>query len=85
MPTVLRVEGFQVRIYTRDHRPAHVHVWKPGDWARIDLPTGQHGAQVVAVAGMSAADVVRAVRIVEAHVEVLMEAWERYHGDENAQ
>ena len=28
MPTVLRRDGFDVMIYTHDHAPAHVHVWK---------------------------------------------------------
>jgi len=26
MPTVLRLDGLRVMIYTNDHRPAHVHV-----------------------------------------------------------
>jgi len=39
MPTVLREEGFEVRIYTLDHPPAHVHVAKAGAIVRIDLAT----------------------------------------------
>ena len=30
MPTLIRHEGFEVRIYTLDHSPAHVHVFKAG-------------------------------------------------------
>ena len=30
MPTVLREQGFEVRIYTLDHPPPHVHVAKAG-------------------------------------------------------
>jgi len=37
MPTVLREEGFEVRIYTLDHPPPHVHVAKAGAIVRIDL------------------------------------------------
>jgi hypothetical protein len=39
MPTVLREEGFEARIYTLDHPPAHVHVAKAGAIVRIDLAT----------------------------------------------
>jgi hypothetical protein len=39
MPTVLREDGFEVRIYTFDHPPAHVHVAKAGAVVRIELAT----------------------------------------------
>ena len=39
MPTVLREAGFEVRIYTFDHRPPHVHVWKAGAVLKVDLAT----------------------------------------------
>ena len=39
MPTVLRDAGFEVRIYTLDHPPPHVHVAKAGAVVRIDLAT----------------------------------------------
>lgn len=38
MPTVLREDGFEVRIYTFDP-PRHVHVAKAGAIVRIDLAT----------------------------------------------
>ena len=28
MPTIYRQDGFEVMIYTNDHRPAHVHIFK---------------------------------------------------------
>ena len=28
MPTIYRQNGFEVMIYTNDHRPAHVHIFK---------------------------------------------------------
>ncbi len=37
MSTVLRDEGFEVRIYTLDHPPPHVHVAKAGAIVRVDL------------------------------------------------
>lgn len=26
MPTILKIDGYSIRVYTHDHRPAHVHV-----------------------------------------------------------
>jgi hypothetical protein len=39
MPTVIRHAGFEVGIYTFDHPPPHVHVWKAGAVLKIDLAT----------------------------------------------
>jgi hypothetical protein len=41
MPTVLREAGFDVRIYTFDHLPPHVHVAKAGAIVKIDLATSE--------------------------------------------
>ena len=42
MPTVLHIDGFQVRIFLppREHGPAHVHVRKAGAGVVINLPDG---------------------------------------------
>ena len=37
MPTILRQDGFEVMIYTRDHEPPHVHVWHAGTELVINL------------------------------------------------
>ena len=38
MPLEIEQEGFKVMIYTRDeHEPPHVHVWKGGGEAVINL------------------------------------------------
>ncbi len=37
MATVLRKDGFSVRIYTNDHLPSQVHVFKAGGEAKINL------------------------------------------------
>jgi len=37
MPTILRQDGFEVMIYTRDHEPPHVHVWRVGTELVINL------------------------------------------------
>ena len=60
MPTVLREAGFEVRIYTLDHPPPHVHVWKSGAVVKIDLAT--HEATEV-VGEISDRDIRRAERL----------------------
>ncbi|HEY2609796.1 MAG TPA: DUF4160 domain-containing protein [Reyranella sp.] len=42
MPTVLRIGGLRIMIYSSDHRPAHVHVIGGGGRGSIqpELPQG---------------------------------------------
>ncbi len=80
MPTVLRVDGFQVRIFPNDHPPAHVHVYKAGTSVVIELAAATPRPAVREVAGMPSADVVKAFLIVEDHSAFLLEKWEEIHG-----
>ena len=77
MPTVLREGGFEVRIYTFDHPPAHVHVAKAGAIVRIDLAT--HTVTEI-VGPISDREVKRAEQLVARNAEKLLEAWEKIHG-----
>jgi hypothetical protein len=79
MPTVLREAGFEVRIYTFDHRPPHVHVWKAGAVVKIDLMTC-HAVEIVGA--ISDRDVGRAERLVAKHAVSLWEKWARIHGND---
>jgi hypothetical protein len=82
MPTVLDVDGFQVRILLppREHGPAQVHVRKAGAVVVIDLPEGDRPLGVRTIRRMRDADVVAAFRLVEANAEMLLEQWRKYHG-----
>jgi len=77
MPTVLREEGFEVRIYTLDHPPAHVHVAKAGAIVRIDLAT--HAATEI-VGAISDRDVKRAEQLVARYAKHLEQEWTNIHG-----
>lgn len=81
VPTVLARNGYRVRIYLppREHAPPHVHVVRAGGELVITLGDVEHPPEVMEVYGMRAREVVRAYRIVEAHQEILLEAWRRYH------
>ena len=79
MPTVIREEGFEVRIYTFDHPPPHVHVAKAGAIVRIDLAT----QEVTEIVGdISDRDVKRAERLVARHAKQLKEEWAKIHGND---
>ena len=81
MPTVLRERGFEVRIYTLDHAPSHVHVAKAGAIVKIDLTT--HRATEI-VGPISDHDVKLAERLVAQHATQLKEHWEKIHGDRHS-
>ena len=76
MPTVVRKDGFEFMIYTDDHEPAHVHVFKGEGKAKIIIST----AEPVRVKDMKPKIVRQAVKIVEAHQDYLLEKWEEIHG-----
>ena len=74
---VVREQGFEVRLYTLDHPPPHVHVAKAGAVVKIDLSTHQ---AVEIVGPISDRYVKRAERLVEQKAEFLREEWEKLHG-----
>lgn len=76
MPTVHRQDGFQFRIFTADHPPAHVHAYKGGHVVKIGLAD----AGVLGRSEMPARDQVRAVRIVDQHRKALLTSWREIHG-----
>ena len=74
MPTLIREAGYEVRIYTLDHPPPHVHVAKAGAVMKIDLDT----CLVVDIVGaISDRDVKRAEMLVAKHAQFLSEESKR--------
>ena len=76
MPTVLRQDGFDLMIYTNDHRPPHVHVWK----ASGEIVSNLDPVGIVRVEGMKRKNAARAVEIVEEYRDDLLERWHEIHG-----
>lgn len=77
MPTVLRKDGFDFRIYFNDHLPPHIHVFKAGGQAKISI---NDDSELVQVEGMNNKDVKRALEIVMEHQQELLQKWEEIHG-----
>ncbi len=80
MPTVLREKGFEVMIYTQDHEPAHIHIWKAGREVVVDLRKGAAPPIIRRVHGMSKNQVREAYHLVERHLEHLRRKWRKLHG-----
>jgi hypothetical protein len=87
MPTVVREDGFSIRIYAppREHPPPHVHVHKAGELLIIELGIAGGMATVRGFTAMSSSDVLKALRLVERRREILIAAWEELHGETAAE
>ena len=72
-PTVLRESGYQFVIYSNEHEPAHVHVYKGDDVARIQLEP----VQVLNNWGYNTREISKILSIVGEHQEFLIAAWQR--------
>ena len=77
MPTVLRAEGFEIKIHLNDHAPAHVHALKAGGEAIITLEP----IIVLRFWRMSRSDVANAKGIVQENQTSLLNDWDRIHGE----
>lgn len=80
MPTVLSQGGFDVMIYTRDHPPVHVHVWKAGGEVVINLGSDAVAPSIREINRMRKRNVRKAVRIVEENQTFLLVKWREIHG-----
>ena len=78
MPTVLRIQGFEFRIYTDDHSPEHCHIHKVG----AELIVMLSPVAIRQNNGMSKANARLAVTLVEDHQAFLLEAWKTIHENE---
>lgn len=83
MPTVLKEDGFTIRVYgpPREHPPPHVHIERgKEELVVISLGTSGVPPTVRAVYRMKSQDVLKAFRLVEEHHAQIEQAWRRIHG-----
>jgi len=78
MPTVHRESGFDFKINTDDHAPAHVHVWFQGAMVIIAFETEVEEQEVYGE--ITAAQRRRALRIVGEQREYFLTKWAEIHG-----
>ena len=82
MPTVLRRNGFDFRIYNNDHEPMHTHVWKAGREVVVNLGSVDTKPYVRENRGMRKTDERRALRIAAFYQGFLIGEWIRINRDE---
>ena len=76
MPKILEVDGFKIYIYTDDHIPPHVHVWKGGCEAKILL------AQELILKdnyGFKAKELKRILQIIDENFTLIIDKWNEIH------
>lgn len=78
MATILDQDGFQVVVFSNDHRPEHVHVFKAGAEALINLAP----VSIRENYRMSKRNLRKAVDLVTENQQLLRQAWRAIHGDE---
>lgn len=76
MPTIFREDGFDVTVFTNDHEPPHVHVFK----ADSELIVNLSPIQIRDNYRMSKRDARKALRIVTSRRDELLDAWDQIHG-----
>lgn len=78
MGVVVRFDGIKLKINAKDHRPPHVHAEGYGEAVRINLLTLEQMDDT----GFNKATVQRIIEEVGANRDLLLDAWEMYHGKE---
>jgi hypothetical protein len=80
MPTLLRRDGFEIRMYFNDHDPPHVHAFKAGGQAKIGLGNLEIFPNLLLLQEMSDKDAKKAIAIVTEHQIELLAKWEKLNG-----
>ncbi|MGV2827933.1 DUF4160 domain-containing protein [Myxosarcina sp. GI1(2024)] len=80
MATLLRIEGYIVRIWSNDHLPRHVHVFKGDGECVINLVGEGGNPELREFYNLKRKEVAKAIRIVADNQQKLIEAWNRIHG-----
>lgn len=81
MPTVLRKDGFLVRIYLNDHLPSHVHVIKVEGEAKINLGDERERPNFITISGkMSNKDATQALKLIIENKTFILQKWREIHG-----
>lgn len=76
MPKILEIGKFNVYVNANDHKPPHAHVRYEGKQLLINLQT----MEVIAT-DFNQRDTNSIIsRIGDDEIQMLLEAWERYHG-----
>jgi hypothetical protein len=78
MPTVLDQQGYQIMIYTDDHLPPHVHVWRGRlEVARVAIDP----FEVMDNWRLKNRELKNILEMMEANLPLLRSRWDEIHGN----
>jgi Domain of unknown function (DUF4160) len=81
MLTILRQNGFEFVIRTRDHLPPHVHVFLAGTEVVLNLGIDKNTPLIRELRGMQDRNIRRALEITVENNELFLAEWWRIHGE----
>lgn len=77
-PLILRKDGYRVIIYFNDHEPAHVHVKKDRNEARVQL----NPVEMMNNHGFKPKEIKKITKIVKDNQSLLLDKWDTMHPQE---
>jgi hypothetical protein len=81
MPTILRVDGYEIVIYLDDHPPPHVHVFAHGCEAIVYLNCPRGEPEIGEAYRCKSRELKAILKVVGNHRERLCAMWKEIHGD----
>lgn len=81
MPKVVEADGFRVVVWSNDHPPPHVHVFKAEGECLVAIGRpGREGVSLMKVRGMPFMGVKAALSLVAKHQWAAWQVWRKVHG-----
>jgi len=77
MPKIIEINGYKFYIYTDDHLPVHVHVWKGGSETKVILLPE---ILIKDNYGFKSKQLRQIIVSIEEHYELIIEKWNEIHG-----
>jgi hypothetical protein len=78
MPTVLRVGGYQLIIFTSDHPPAHIYVRREGKLAKVRL----NPIEFERTGGFNSSERSNIIEIIREYQDFLFAEWRKLYPPE---
>ena len=78
MPTIFEIFGIRFYFYSDEHLPVHVHIENGDGKAKVNV---EPEIKLISNNGIKPKDIKKALVLIETYKEEIIEAWNKYHGD----
>ena len=78
MPTLFELFGIRFYFYSEEHLPIHVHIQNGDGPKQLNV---YPEIEVVSSNGIKPKDIRKALVIIEAYQDDIIDAWRKYHGE----